>query len=103
MAQYIMQILHAQFMIVWSWGFHETSIIENGLSFRVHGFKFKGKVEIRHNKENNLFDIRLIKNRKIVEEIKDVYENQLVNVIDFHVEKVCDYEDKVKEKYLLIG
>lgn len=103
MAQYIMQILHAQLMIVWSWGFNGASMIENGLSFKVEGFKFRGKVEVRYNEGTDLFDIRLVKNTKTVEEITDVYADQLVNVIDNHVEKVEDYENKVKEEYSLIG
>ena len=46
MAKYIMRILRSQLMVMWSWGFNNPTAIENGLQFRVQGFKFKGIVEV---------------------------------------------------------
>lgn len=45
------------------------------------------------------FDVRLIKNGKVVETVEDVYLDSLVDVIDYRVEKVDNYKQKVEEEY----
>ena len=45
------------------------------------------------------FDVRLIKNGKVVETVEDVYLDSLVNVIDYRVEKVDNYKQRVIKTY----
>ena len=101
MANYIMQILRSYAMVVFSWGFNNPTAIENGLRFKVQGFKFKGTVEVEYNEGTDLFDIRLIQNGKVVETIEDVYLDSLVDVIDNHVEKVVNYKQRVINTYAI--
>ena len=101
MAKYIMSILKTQIMVVWSWGFHQPIAIENGLRFKVNGFKYRGVVEVRYNEGHDLFDVNFIKSGKVVKTIEDVFFDMLVSVIDLYVEKTSDYEKRVREEYNL--
>ncbi len=101
MAKYILQILQTQTIIVWSWGFHSPVAIENGLRFKVQGFKFRGSVEVVYNEGMDLFEVSFIKNGKVVEAVTDVFFDRLVEVIDGYVEKTSDYEERVKTEYSL--
>ena len=86
MAKYIMSILQTQLMVVWSWGFHNPVAIENGLQFKVSGFKFKGIIEVFYDEGWDLFNVRFIKGSKVIETIEGVYFDTLVNTIDYYVE-----------------
>ncbi len=99
MANYIMNILRSQLMVMWSWGFHNAVAIENGLRFNVQGFKFKGTVEVVYNEGNDLFDIRFIKASKVVKTVEGVFFDSLVELIDDYVEKTADYEHRVAAEY----
>jgi hypothetical protein len=99
MAKYIMTILQTQLMVVWSWGFHKPVAIENGLQFKVQGYKFKGVVEVAYNEGRDLFDVRFLKANKIVDTIEGVYFDMLIDTIDDYVEKTSDYEQRVKKQY----
>ncbi len=99
MAKYIMQILKTQLMVVWSWGFNSPVAIENGLRFKVQGFKFKGIVEVCYNEGHDLFDVSFIKGGKMVKKVEDVFFDMLVDVIDNFVEKTPNYEQRVKQEY----
>lgn len=99
MANYIIQILRSYAMVVFSWGFNSPIAIANGLRFKVQGFKFKGSVEVEYNEVTDLFNVRLIKNGKVVEVIEDVYLDSLVDVIDYRVEKVDNYKQRVINTY----
>ena len=101
MAKYIMQILKTQLMVVWSWGFNNPTAIENGMRFRVQGFKFKGIVEVRYNEGHDLFDVSFIKRNKVVATANDIFFDSLVEVIDNFVEKTPDYEQRVRAEYSL--
>ncbi|MBQ7421805.1 MAG: hypothetical protein IJV27_06685 [Prevotella sp.] len=101
MAKYIMQILKTQVMVVWSWGFNSPTAIENGLRFRVEGFKFKGIVEVVYNEVRDLFSVSFCKAGKVVKSIDGVFFDELVSVIDDFVEKTSDYEERVKAEYSL--
>jgi hypothetical protein len=101
MAKYIIRILRSQLMVMWSWGFNSPVAIENGLRFKVQGFKFKGIVEVVYNEGWDLFDVRFIKDGKVIETIEGVYIDGLVQVIDDYVEKTSDYEQRVREEYHL--
>ena len=99
MAKYIMSILKTQLMVMFSWGFHQPVAIENGLQFKVQGFKFRGIVEVVYNEGRDLFDVRFIKANKVVNTIEGVFFDMLVDTIDDYVEKTSDYEKRVAAEY----
>ena len=101
MADYILRILRSQLMVIFSWGFHNPIALSDnqGLRFNVQGFKFKGVVEIIYNEGWDLFDIRFIKNCKVVDTIEEIYLDSLVDVIDDYVERTPNYNQRVKEQY----
>ena len=101
MAKYILSVLKTQLMVVWSWGFNSPIAIENGLRFKVQGFKFRGIVEVVYNEGQDLFDVSFIKAGKVVKTIDGVFFDTLVEVIDNYVEKTSDYEERVKQTYSL--
>ena len=86
-------------MVVWSWGFHNPVAIENGLRFKVQGFKFRGVVSIVYNEGSDLFDVSFIKANKVVNTIEGVFFDMLVDTIDDYVERTPDYEQRVKREY----
>lgn len=94
-----MTILKTQLMVVWSWGFHQPVAIENGLQFKVQGFKFRGIVEVVYNEGRDLFDVRFLKANKVVNTIEGVFFDMLVDVIDDYVEKTTDYDKRVAAEY----
>ena len=99
MAKYILSIFKTQLMVVWSWGFHQPIAIENGLRFKVQGYKFKGIVEVVYNEAHDLFDVKLIKANKVVKTIHDVFFDMLADTIDYYVERTPDYEQRVRKQY----
>ena len=88
MAEYILEILKSQLMVMFSWGPHNFKRLPNdmGLAFKVDGFKYQGCVRVIYNEGTDLFEIHLDDGR--IEE--DVYLDQLVDVIDNAVERTCD-------------
>ena len=104
-AQYIYSILKSQINIMWIWGFNNPRSLPNneGIIFKVQGFKHKGYVAVVYNVGKDLFDVILYNNQMTIKEkIEDVYFDELVNVIDCAVEKVNDYENRVKQEYSYI-
>lgn len=102
MAKYILSILRMELMVVFSWGFHRPTALPNdeGLAFKVDGFKHRGWVFVKYNEGKDLFDIELRDNSlNIVRSIEDVYFDQLVAVIDNAVEHAANYEEQVKKLY----
>jgi hypothetical protein len=99
MVKYIMSILKTQLMVMFSWGFHQPVAIENGLQFKVQGFKFRGIVEVVYNEGRDLFDVRFLKANKVVNTIEGVFFDMLVDTIDDYVEKTSDYEKRVAAEY----
>ena len=97
MAEYILQILRSQLMVVFSWGFHRpTALPDNsGLAFQVEGFKYKGMVKVIYNVGADLFEIHL--DDGSIEE--DVYADQLIDVIDGMVERCENYDKHISETY----
>ena len=97
MAEYILQILRTQLMVVFSWGFHRpTALPDNrGLAFQVEGFKYKGMVKVIYNIGADLFEIHL--DDGSIEE--NVYADQLVDIIDSMVERTDNYSQSVKKTY----
>ena len=94
MAEYILQILRSQLMVVFSWGFHCPTALpdDRGLAFQVQGFKYKGRVEVVYNDGLDLFEVHLEGGR--TEEM--VYADNLVAVIDGLVERCDDYQSRVE-------
>ena len=99
MAKYIMSILKTQLMVVYSWGFHKPMALENGLRFKVQGFKFRGVVDVVYNEGRDLFDVSFIKSNKVVKSIDGVFFDMLVDVIDDFVEHTPDYDKRVAAEY----
>lgn len=97
MAEYIMQILHSQLMVVFSWGFNNPKRLpeDKGLSFLVNGFKYTGKVKVIYNEGADLFDVHLADGTTV----EDVYLDSLVNVIDCLVERTDDYKERLEKEY----
>lgn len=99
MAKYILSIFKTQLMVVWSWGFHNPVAIENGIRFKVQGFKFKGIVEVVYDEGWDLFNVRFIKGGKVIDTVEEVYFDTLVETIDNYVEKTTDYKERVMAEY----
>ena len=98
MAEYILQILRSQLMVVFSWGFHRPTALpdDRGLSFLVDGFLYKGEVQVIYNEGVDLFEVVLTNTG---EKVDDVYLDCLVNVIDGMVERCADYQSRVEAEY----
>ena len=99
MAKYILSIFKTQLMVVYSWGFHKPMALENGIRFKVTGFKFRGVVDVIYNEGRDLFDVSFIKRNKVVKSIDGVYFDMLVDTIDNFVEKTSDYDQRVIAEY----
>ena len=100
LAQYILAILRTQLMIVFSWGFHNARVIENGLAFYVQGYKHQGRVEVIYDEGADLFIVRTINQDGTIKEQQDgVYVDGLVDCIDRMVEKTNDYASRVRQTY----
>ena len=96
LAQYILSIFRTAPMVVFSWGFNTPIAINNGLRFRVNGFKHKGWVEVFYNEGKDLFEVRLIKRGCIIKEVEDVYVDMLIGLIDGLVERTEHYKEDVE-------
>lgn len=99
MATYIMDCLKRQIWIVFSWGFNSPVAQQNGLQFSVNGFIHKGIVQVIYNERLDLFEVKTVKNGNVIKSKADVYIDELVDVIDLMVEKVENYDERVKSKY----
>ncbi len=100
MAQYILNILKSQIIVLFSWGFHNPRVIENGLAFYVQGYLFTGRVEVIYDEGWDLFNVRLINpDGSVKQEETGVYIDGLVQVIDGLVERCPNYEQRVRQTY----
>jgi hypothetical protein len=98
--KYIYSILLSQPTILMSWGFESPVVIRLGLRFKVNGFLYSGLVEVRYNEGADLFDISLVDDdNQIKETLEGIYFDELVDVIDNHVERVDNYNDRVDQEY----
>lgn len=103
MENYILDILKSQLMIVFSWGFNSPRKTPNGLMFKVQGFIHTGWVKIEYNEGSDLFDITLLDLKmKTTKELEGVYFDVLVETIDCLVERVINYDERVKNEYSLL-
>lgn len=101
-ASYIMDCLKRQKTVVFSWGFHKATALENGLRFSVNGFIHKGLVDVLYNDGLDLFEIKLTKNNKVITYIPNVYIDELIDTLDRHIEKVDNYNETVKSTYFIL-
>jgi len=87
---------------MWSWGFSNPKALPNneGLIFRVNGFKHKGLVKVVYDEGMDLFVVILLDNKNNeLQQIEGVYFDCLVDVIDEAVERTSDYAERVKKEY----
>lgn len=102
LANYIFSILKSSRIILWSWGFSDPKALPNneGLIFKVNGFKHKGWVKVVYNEGMDLFAVILLDNQtNELQQIERVYFDCLVDVIDEAVERTSDYAERVKNEY----
>ncbi len=100
MAQYILAILRTAPMVVMSWGFHNAIALDNGLQFRVNGYKHRGRVRVIYDEGLDLFNVVLLdRNGNETKREDGIYLDCLVNVIDRLVEKTEDYAARVRKTY----
>ena len=100
MGKYIYSILLSQPTILMSWGFESPAVIPLGLRFKVNGFKHQGGVEVIYNIGADLFDIYLLgDDNQVKETIDEIYFDQLIEVIDNHVEYIENYVECVNHVY----
>ena len=53
-----------------------------------------------YNYATDAFDVYFLTNqKKVVEKVEEVYLDNLVDVIDRHVEKTSDYKERVEAEY----
>lgn len=102
MAQYILQILKSRLNIMFSWGCSKFTAIQDGLTFHVQGYLLNGWVKVVYNYGTDAFDVYFLTNKKeLIKKVEEAYIDNLVDVIDFNVEKdgSFDYDKRVKEQY----
>ena len=99
MAEYILQVLKSQIILMWSWGFNSAVAIEDGLQFKVQGFKFKGIVKVIYDHGMDLFDVQFVKDGEVEKTIEGVYVDELVETIDNYVEKTETYFEDIEKEY----
>ena len=106
MAVYIMQILSTKPNVVMSWGVCKFKALQGdeGVMFHVQGFKLNGWVKCVYELGAELFNILYIDNKGETQKIqKGIYFDELVDTIDREVEKVENYNQRVKELYSWIN
>lgn len=106
MCLYIMRILSYKPNVVMSWGVCKFRALQGdeGVMFHVQGFKFNGWVKCVYDLGADLFNIFYIDNKGETQKIqKGIYFDELVDTIDNEVEKVENYNQRVKELYSWIN
>lgn len=100
MAKYILEIFKHYLPIVFSWGFNHPQAIPSGLRFHVQGYIHTGLVEVIYDEGCDLFRVRTLnRNGSTKEEREGIYLDGLVDTIDRMVERVPDYEQRVRQTY----
>ena len=100
--QYILSLFKTRLDIVTSWGLDPETLrpIKYGIEFHVQGFKHTGKVQVRLNEGEDLFEVALVSDAGDTVETKEsIFLDELISTIDDAVEKVEDYEKRVAEEY----
>lgn len=100
--QYILSLFKTRLDIVTSWGLDPETLrpIKYGIEFHVQGFKHTGKVQVRLNEGEDLFEVALVSDAgDTVETHKSIFLDDLISVIDDAVEKTENYEERISEEY----
>lgn len=100
--QLIWNIIISAGDITLSWGIDLETLKydENSIRFHVQGFLHTGTVEVKYNQGADLFDISLFdENGHLTKKVEGIYNDQLVDVIDRHIEddRSSDYDSKVED------
>ena len=99
MALYIMSIFSTQPYVVMSWGVCKFRALqgESGIIFHTQGYKGDGWCKVVYDEGADLFNIFYMDNNKQTQKIqKGIYLDELVNAIDYEVEKTENYEQDVR-------
>ena len=102
LGKYILSMLSMRMDVVGSWGLDPETLrpLKCGIEFHVQGFKHTGKVQVRLNEGEDLFEVSLISDSgETVITMQSVYLDELISTIDDAVEKVDDYEKRVATEY----
>jgi hypothetical protein len=102
MAEYIMVILKSRWQIMWPWACCKFTALNEGLMWHVQGYLLNGWVKVLYNEGTDAFDVFFLNNsKKLVKKVEEVYLDNLVDVIDYNVEKdgSFDYDKRVKQQY----
>jgi len=102
MTRYILNCLTRQKWVVFIWGFHHPTSISNGLRFSANCFIHKGLVEVVYNEGTDLFDITLLIYSATKSLTTNVPVSELIEVLDCLIEKVENYDERVKDEYSLL-
>lgn len=97
-----MLILKSRLSILFSWGPKGFTAIQDGLIFHTQGYVLNGWVKIVYNEGTDAFDVSFLNNaKKVIKKVEEVYLDNLVDVIDYNVEKdgSFDYDQRVKQQY----
>ena len=100
LAMYIWRILKTQMTVIMSWGIDpgQAKVIDCGMEIHVQGFIHTGFVQITLNEGTDLFEIKLLsEKRELVKFIDGIYLDCLIDTIDRAVEKCDNYEQRVSE------
>lgn len=102
-ADYIASLLTSSFTIMASWGTTRMRATEfrnmNGLTFMVNGFVHKGIVNIVYNAGGDYFEVfTMNENLEIKDHVRDVYFDELVDVVDRLVEKGDSTDEEYRSK-----
>ena len=90
------QLMEGGKLKVWSWGANSWAAIENGLTFKVQGFKFTGRVNIIL-KPDDTYTIQFTKQNRVEMEYSDIYFDEQIDLIDGYVEYTgAKYAEDVK-------
>ena len=89
---------------MWSWGCRSFVALNDGLMWHVQGYLHNGWVKVLYNYGTDAFDVYFLNNsKKLVKKVEEVYLDNLVDVIDWYVEKddSFDYAQRVKQQHTI--
>ena len=85
-ARQVMLILGAEPLTVKSWGFNAPVDIPDGIEFSVKGLKFRGKVRVTYDYDDDAFSVSFISRDTVVKTIQNVLFTSLIDSVDREVE-----------------
>ena len=72
-------------MLGYEWGFTCPNSIPNGLTFRVNGTSYKGRLRVLYNNINGTY--KIIQMRRVKRSIENIKEDELPNVLRIIINK----------------